>query len=67
MSNSLTSAMSLRNVCVCVCVCGCRGMDCVISDYVKPDSLMNAAKGLNWVVGVGTVRSPPLHCAHLSR
>lgn len=32
-----------------------RGMDVVLSDYVKPDSLMNASKALNWVVGCGTV------------
>eukprot|EP00035_Acanthoeca_spectabilis_P020859 m.434983 g.434983 ORF g.434983 m.434983 type:complete len:158 (+) comp17791_c0_seq1:22-495(+) len=30
------------------------GMDVVLSDYVKPDSLMNASKALNWVVGCGT-------------
>mmetsp|Transcript_36557 Transcript_36557/g.95696 ORF Transcript_36557/g.95696 Transcript_36557/m.95696 type:complete len:141 (+) Transcript_36557:44-466(+) len=31
------------------------GMDVVLSDYVKPDSLMAATKALNWVVGAGTI------------
>ena len=35
----------------------CRGIDCVITDYIHfNDNVLTAIKGVNWVFGLGGVR-----------